>query len=226
MEGLPVGVDSKQLFETHVYLAEKVAGKYLKVRKPGVDFEDLHQEALFALHKASLTFNPSFDYGFNFYAVRKMSYAVINFLYNQNFLRTSRHIIETAMLIKRHKMLDWSVADIAQELNLLEKNVEGALAHLNRKFPKCIHEPVFVNSDNETLLIDVIADDSELSNEWVVDFKNFIESLDPRTKQILQLRLDGLGQDEIGKIIGLSQMQVSRIIKKAKVQYDEFMNVS
>ncbi len=58
-----------------------------------------------------------------------------------------------------------------------------------------------------------------------IDIKTVLEQFDERTRKIVTLRMQGLSQTEIGNIIGLSQVQISRILLRAKKQTKEKLKV-
>jgi RNA polymerase sigma-B factor len=72
--------------------------------------------------------------------------------------------------------------------------------------------------DAELTLADVVADDDDTSIdqlETVEMLEPVLADLGPRERRILQLRfVEGWTQSEIGADIGVSQMQVSRVLRK------------
>lgn len=69
---------------------------------------------------------------------------------------------------------------------------------------------------SRTDLIQNIVDD--------IFFNEFLSSLSEREKKIVELRLDGMLQDEIHHIMGLSQPQISKILTKIQKQYTKIYN--
>ena len=82
--------------------------------------------------------------------------------------------------------------------------------------PASIYDSVYENGGREINLIDTLAgNDSEehIINKVMAD--NILKSLKPRERQIMVLRYyKGKTQSEIAKIIGVSQVQVSRLEKQ------------
>ena len=83
--------------------------------------------------------------------------------------------------------------------------------------PESIYESVYDNGDNEIRLLDTITGEEiedGVINKVMID--DILSRLTEREKEIILLRyFRGKTQSEIAKIIGVSQVQISRIEKKA-----------
>jgi RNA polymerase sigma-B factor len=109
-----------------------------------------------------------------------------------------------------------SVAEIAEYLEVDEDEVEQAMAAKGCFNVLSLDRPS--DADATLTLADVVADEDDRSVDQLeaVDMlQPVLEDLGPRERRILQLRfIEGWTQSEIGKDIGVSQMQVSRVLRK------------
>lgn len=81
-----------------------------------------------------------------------------------------------------------------------------------------LDEPCRSKDGVEVSYAEIIADDRRFDEEIIesVKFESVIKSLNEREKRIIFLKMDGEKQDEIANMCGISQAQVSRIIKKVR----------
>lgn len=84
-----------------------------------------------------------------------------------------------------------------------------------------IDEPCNLGNGEEVLYADVIADSRMFEEEVIADVqaKQMFDFLNEREKQIISLKMSGKTQSEVAEICGVSQAQVSRIIKNAYKKY-------
>jgi RNA polymerase sigma-B factor len=104
----------------------------------------------------------------------------------------------------------------AEHLGVDVSDVEQALAAKGCFNVLSLDRPADVDAD--LTLADVVADveDGSIDQlETVEMLQPVLEDLGPRERRILQLRfVEGWTQSEIGRDIGVSQMQVSRVLRK------------
>ena len=215
-------MDRTELFEQHIYLAERLAKKYTNSSiKQKIEYDDLYQEASIALYKASETYNPVLNDSFIPYAVKMIQYGIYEYLRKQNNLYTPRNIVIIAGIINRKNMVDWSASDIAAELNIPKHHIEHALQFFKQPPPKSIFSPIQSAEIGGKTLIDIIPG---IENKFLndIDINAFLYSLDERSKRVLKLRLDGFTQYEIADQIGISQTLVRRILGRIKDAYNIF----
>lgn len=86
-----------------------------------------------------------------------------------------------------------------------------------------LDDPYNAGEENEILYRDMIADGKDFEEEIVTQmhFNQVMGVLSKREKQVIFLRLDGKNQNQIAKICGISQAQVSRISKRACDKFKE-----
>ena len=196
----------------------------------GENLDDLFQVGVIGLIKAIDNFDTSLDVRFSTYGVPMIIGEVRRFLRDNNALRVSRSMRDTAyhaMQIKE-KLINKNnreptVEEIAKEMNVPKETVVLALEAIVE--PVSLYEPVFSDGDDTIYVMDMLSNNNSDSN-WLeeISFKESLKNLSDREKKILSLRFfKGKTQMEVAKEIGISQAQVSRIEKGALNQIIEDM---
>lgn len=196
----------------------------------GENLDDLFQVGVIGLIKAIDNFDTSLDVRFSTYGVPMIIGEVRRFLRDNNALRVSRSMRDTAyhaMQIKE-KLINKNnreptVEEIAKEMNVPKETVVLALEAIVE--PVSLYEPVFSDGDDTIYVMDMLSNNNSDSN-WLkeISFKESLKNLSDREKKILSLRFfKGKTQMEVAKEIGISQAQVSRIEKGALNQIKKDM---
>lgn len=188
----------------------------------GYDVEDLTQIGAIGLIKAVKKFDPEFNVQFSTYAVPMITGEIKRFLRDDGAIKISRSLKENAMkgwkceeLLRRKLNRQPTISEISKECGIspeeLLESFEAAAP------PESIYESVYDNGDKEIRLLDTIAGgeiEEGVINKVMID--DILSKLKPREKEIILLRyFRGKTQSEIAKLIGVSQVQISRIEKKA-----------
>lgn len=188
----------------------------------GENLDDLFQVGCIGLIKAIDNFDTSHDVRFSTYAVPMIIGEVRRYLRDNNPIRVSRSLRDTAyhaMQIKERisneKGYEPTVEEIAKEMNLKKEDVVIALEAVVD--PVSFYEPVYSNGGDTIFLMDQIGS-NETDVDWVdeIVLKEAIKDLPQREKKILSMRfMRGMTQTEVANEIGISQAQVSRLEKNA-----------
>lgn len=188
----------------------------------GENPDDLFQVGCIGLIKAIDNFDSSLDVKFSTYGVPMIIGEVRRFLRDNNAIRVSRSMRDTAYRamqvrerITAEKNQEPSVEEIAKELGVKKEEVVLALEAIVE--PVSLYEPVFSDGADTIYVMDQVGDANDDMN-WLneIALKEAIRSLEPREKRILSLRFfAGKTQTEVAKEIGISQAQVSRLEKGA-----------
>ena len=188
----------------------------------GENPDDLFQVGVIGLMKAIDNFDPTLDVRFSTYGVPMIIGEVRRFLRDNNPIRVSRSMRDTAyhaMQIKEmltNKMgYEPTVEQIAKEMDVPKENVVLALEAIVE--PVSLYEPVFSDGSDTIYVMDQVGD-SVRDTDWLeeIALKESIRKLSDREKRILTLRFfKGKTQMEVAEEIGISQAQVSRIEKGA-----------
>lgn len=188
----------------------------------GENLDDLFQVGCIGLIKSIDNFDVTQNVRFSTYAVPMIIGEIRRYLRDNNSIRVSRSIKDTAyraMQVKEKLTVingkEPLVQEIAKELELPVEDVVIALESVVS--PVSLYDPVYTDGGDTIYVLDQVGDKNDDKN-WLseIAFKEAIKNLNPREKQILSLRfMQGKTQMEVSNEIGISQAQVSRLEKGA-----------
>ena len=186
----------------------------------GENPDDLFQVGVIGLIKAIDNFNPTLDVRFSTYGVPMIIGEIRRFLRDNNSVRVSRSMRDTAyraMQIKEQltnkNNREPTVEEIAKIMEMPKEQVVLALEAIVE--PVSLYEPVFSDGNDTIYVMDQIGDKNDDST-WLEEIavKEAITNLSDREKRILSMRFfRGKTQMEVAAEIGISQAQVSRLEK-------------
>lgn len=184
--------------------------------------DDLFQVGCIGLIKAIDNFDTSQNVKFSTYAVPMIIGEIRRFLRDNNPIRVSRSLRDTAyhaMQVKEQltnkTQHEPTVEEIAKELGIKKELVVMALEAVVD--PVSLYDPVYSDGGDTIYVMDQIGDSNSDEN-WIDEIlmKQAIDELSDREKFILNLRfMQGKTQMEVAKEVGISQAQVSRLEKGA-----------
>ncbi|MDE5670412.1 MAG: RNA polymerase sporulation sigma factor SigG [Eubacterium sp.] len=188
----------------------------------GESMDDLFQVGVIGLIKAIDNFNLDLDVKFSTYAVPMCIGEIRRFLRDDNPVRVSRSMRDTAYkamqvkekLINKNQK-EPTVEEIAKELGMKKSDVVLALEAIVE--PVSLYEPVYSDGGDTIYVMDQVGD-SNCDTDWIdeIMIKDEIRRLDDRERNIMYLRfMQGKTQMEVAKEVGISQAQVSRLEKNA-----------
>ena len=192
----------------------------------GENLDDLFQVGCIGLIKAIDNFDPAQPVRFSTYGVPMIIGEIRRFLRDNNALRVSRSLRDTAYramqareALEKQLGREPTMDEIAGEAGLSRREVTAALESVVE--PVSLEEPVYTDGGDAMYLIDQVRDpDGE--DSWIsgLQFRQTVAGLTPREKRIMELRyLRGKTQMEVAQEIGISQAQVSRLEKGALNQF-------
>lgn len=193
--------------------------------------DDLFQVGCIGLIKAIDNFDLSQNVRFSTYAVPMIIGEIRRYLRDNNPVRVSRSIRDTAyhaMQVREElansTQKEPTVEEIAERMNISRESVVLALEAIVE--PVSLYEPVYSDGGDTIYVMDQIGDNNT-DESWINEIliKQAIEELSEREKFILNLRfMQGKTQTEVAKEVGISQAQVSRLEKCAisKIKGEQF----
>lgn len=193
----------------------------------GVETDDLYQLGCLGFLKAIDGFDLEFGTQFSTYAVPKISGEIRRFLRDDGAVKVSRGLKEQSAAIKgmRSKLTSLfgrepTIQEIADQLGLSPEEI--AIAETATAATESIQQE---NGEDGFTLENVLTDtESEEKLVERIAVRQVVESLPEREKMVIQLRYyHGLTQQRVAKVMNVSQVQVSRIEKKALEKLREFM---
>ena len=194
--------------------------------------DDMFQVGCVGLIKAINNFDTSLNVKFSTYAVPMIIGEIRRFMRDNNSMRVSRSIRDTAyqILKSREKLTklnknEPSIEEISVDLGISVKEVSFALDALTE--PMSMFDPVYKDGSETVRVMDQIGDNKNNQDKWIENFalKDALKKLSEREKQILLMRYYlGKTQIEVSNEVGISQAQVSRLEKEAiKSMKKDFM---
>ena len=188
----------------------------------GENLDDLFQIGCIGLIKSIDNFDVTQQVKFSTYAVPMIIGEVRRYLRDNNAIRVSRSIKDTAyhaMQVKEQLTNEWgrepTVNEIAEKLGIPKAEVVIALESIVD--PVSLYEPVYSDGGDTIYVLDQVGDKNDDRN-WLdeISFREEIKKLTDRERLILSLRyMKGKTQMEVSSQIGISQAQVSRLEKGA-----------
>ncbi len=189
----------------------------------GENVDDLFQVGCIGLIKALDNFDVTQNVRFSTYAVPMIIGEIRRYLRDNNAIRVSRSMRDTAYkaLRARDRLAEKlgrepDVTELAAELNLPREDVVFALEAIQD--PVSLFEPVYNDGGDALYLMDQITNEKKPDNSWldVIGVHEAMNRLTDRERHILTLRFfQGRTQMEVACEIGISQAQVSRLEKNA-----------
>ena len=188
----------------------------------GENPDDLFQVGCIGLIKAIDNFDPSHEVMFSTYGVPMISGEVKRFLRDNNAVRVSRSMRDTAyraMQIKEQLTnengKEPNITEIAKRMELPPEDIVIALESIVE--PVSLYAPVFADGGDTIYIMDQVKGGTT-DGDWLeeIAMREAIRDLTDRERKILSMRfIDGKTQTEVAGEIGISQAQVSRLEKGA-----------
>ena len=185
--------------------------------------DDLFQIGCIGLIKAINNFNPDMEVKFSTYAVPMIIGEIRRFMRDNNSIRVSRSLRDTAYraiyakenYVKQH-LKEPTVQEIADEIGISKEDIVYALDAIQS--PVSLNEPVYNDNGDALYVMDQISDKKNKEDKWVeeLSLQAAMDRLGEREKYIIRLRFfEGKTQMEVADEIRISQAQVSRLEKNA-----------
>ena len=186
----------------------------------GYETEDLYQIACMGFIKAIKRFDFKYEVKLSTYAVPYILGEIKKFIRDDGIIKVSRRIKELGMKIRQIEKEYFikngesiSVKKMAEILNVSEEEVLSAIDA--GKQVESINEEVYEEGSCEK--IERIVADSDEQSKLIdkLTITELVEALNMRDKEVIKLRFyKEKTQTQVAKILGISQVQVSRIEKR------------
>lgn len=206
-----------ELVRANSPLIKSLIKRYLN---KGIEYDDLYQLGSLGFVKAIYNYDEQFDTKFSTYVVPMVIGEIKRFMRDDGAIKVSRAI--KTQNIKISKYIDEFVKkefrrptyeEIAKEFNLDPAEVVFTMD--SAKMPVSIYAPADDDDSKNTFLLDKYTTDTSDDMIDNIVLKQVLKNLSERDKQIIVLRFfRDKTQSEIAKILGVSQVQVSRLENK------------
>lgn len=191
----------------------------------GYELEDLNQIGALGLIKSIKKFDTSFDVQLSTYSVPFIMGEIKRYIRDDGKIKVSRSIKELGAKINQIQKeyylkngQDIKIEQIAEILKVPKEDIALAIDANSSAIVTSINEPVYSKDSSKTLNVEDIIPDTKNQEAMINDkltVNKLIEELQPQEKQIVMMRYyKGSTQTEVAKILGISQVQVSRIEKR------------
>jgi len=203
-------------------VADALASRYAGRDTP---LDDLEQVARLALVRATATFDPERGHDFLSYVVPSISGELRRYFRDHGWtIRPPRRVQEAQLRMNSvHGPLVQQLGreprpdELAEALQTEEGTVVEAMAVNHCYHPDSLDRPVDSSHDGEQMLVERLGGrDPEFALcEARLMLRPLITQMAPRDRTVLHMRfVEGLTQREVGDRIGVTQMQVSRILQR------------
>ena len=211
------------LVERYLPLARQLARRY---QRPEESLDDLMQVASLGLVKAVDRFDASRQIAFSSYAVPTILGEIKRHFRDRTWsVRVPRDLQEMALKVERavgeltrdlHRQP--SVPELAKHVGIPEEVALEALQAAGAYHATSLDTPRGTEAEPGDTLGDTLGgdDDGYDRAEDRATIDRLMRTITPREREVLRLRFErDMTQAEIGEIVGVSQMQVSRLIRQA-----------
>jgi RNA polymerase sigma-B factor len=212
-----------QLVERFLPLARQLARRYQRAGEP---LDDLLQVASLGLIKAIDRFDPDREIAFSSYAVPTILGEIKRYFRDRTWavrvprdlqeltLKVDRAVGELAEQLRRQP----SVAEIGIAVDADQEEVLEAMQAGSAYRAVSFDAPRPGGDEDVTTLGDSVGVDEDGFDraEERATIERLMSTVTPREREVLRMRFEqDMTQAEIGAVIGVSQMQVSRVIRQA-----------
>ncbi|MDO5807171.1 MAG: RNA polymerase sporulation sigma factor SigG [Lachnospiraceae bacterium] len=185
--------------------------------------DDLFQIGCIGLMKAVDNFDTGLQVKFSTYAVPMIIGEIRRYLRDNNSIRVSRSLRDTAYKAiyakenyTRMHLKEPTIEEIATEIGISKEEITYAMDAIQS--PVSLYDPVYTEGGDTLYVMDQISDRKNREENWVesISLAEAMKRLDDRERHIIELRFyEGKTQMEVACEIGISQAQVSRLEKNA-----------
>jgi RNA polymerase sporulation-specific sigma factor len=200
----------------------------------GYEWDDLFQIGCIGLIKAIDRFDSGFSVKFSTYAVPMIIGEIRRFMRDDSPVKVSRPLKELAFKVHRAQEKlqgtlgrDPTINEVASELAIAPQDIVTALDAIQP--PASLYDQAYYDDGDPIHLLDQIKYSDGQDSAYIdnLALKEVMSRLPVRERAVVQLRFfEDKTQSEIAGIIGLSQVQVSRIEKQALKLIREFLQTS
>lgn len=196
------------------------------------NMDDLFQIGCIGLMKSIDNFDDTIGVKFSTYAVPMIIGEIRRYLRDNNSIRVSRSLRDTAYkaihakeLLIRNSMQEPTIEDIAKAAGIAKEDILFALDAIQS--PLSLYDPVYTDGGDTLYVMDQISDTKNKEEKWVenLSLNDAMKRLNSRENHIIKLRFfEGKTQMEVADEIHISQAQVSRLEKSALRSMKNYLN--
>lgn len=209
--------DLDEFTENNWRLIHSVCQRYTNIlKRNNLEYDDIFQIATLGFMKAYERFDPiAYDVKFSTYCVPMIMGEIRRFLRDNSSggLKVSRGIREICIRITKDDAYSEAPEVLADRYETTLKKVKAALKFIRTSEVGSMDKIIYNDGKEgqDITLADQLGDEQDYTSVFV---QGFLDELNEKEKTIVLMIMDGsYTQNEIGKVVGISQVQVSRIIR-------------
>ena len=212
-----------KLIEMNLPLVMSISTKFLN---RGYEYEDIFQIGSIGLVKAINNFNTDYNVKFSTYAVPMIIGEIKRFLRDDGMIKVSRNVKSLARKISIYKeqlsktlQRSPTIEELAEYAGVDKEEIIFAIESANSL--QYLYDTIHQDDGAPVLLIDKLSEEKKCDDNLIerIALKEALRSLDEKARQIIMLRyFKDKTQVQVAKMLGISQVQVSRIEKKVLAQ--------
>lgn len=217
------------LTEMNLPLVSSISKKFLN---RGYEYDDIFQIGCIGLVKAINNFDESFNVKFSTYAVPMIIGEIKRFLRDDGMIKVSRSVKNTARKLHYDKDAltkvlgrEPTIEELSKYSKVSKEDIITALESASSM--QYLYDTIHQDEGTPVLLIDKLSENYEEDTEVIdkIALKEALGKLDMKSRQIIMLRyFKDKTQIQVAKMMGISQVQVSRIEKKVlKIMKDKLI---
>lgn len=220
-------VAMNNLIELNLPLVASISKKFLN---RGYEYEDIFQIGSIGLVKAINNFDLNYNVKFSTYAVPMIMGEIKRFLRDDGMIKVSRNVKSLARKVHymREELTgklkrDPTIDELAEYAGVDKEEIVFAVESANSL--QYLFDTIHQDDGAPVLLIDKLSEKKSNDDVNIIEkiaLKEALRSLDEKARQIIMLRyFKDKTQIQVAKLLGISQVQVSRIEKKVLKQMKE-----
>ena len=212
-----------KLIELNLPLVTSISKKFIN---RGYDYDDIYQIGCMGLVKAINNFDNNYNVKFSTYAVPMIIGEIKRFLRDDGIIKVSRNVKSLAKKLHFDKEAltkklnrDPSIDELAEFSGVDKEEILFALE--SSASMQYLYEVIHHDDGAPVLLIDKLSENAEEDKDLTekIALKEALNNLDTKSRQIILLRyFKDKTQIQVAKMLGISQVQVSRIEKKVLLE--------
>ena len=205
----------EQLILDNIPLVWSMVGRFHYANR---DKDELFQIGMVGLMQAVDRFDVSYGVQFSTYAVPMIIGEIRRFLRDDSLVKVTRSIVEHRKQIRAllEETPGLSVEEIAKRTGLTTEDI--ILAMESDRPVESIYEPVYDSGESRVMLVDQLKQQDKPIEESVMEKEMLAQAfakLDDRESRMIRMRFyENKTQTEVGKMLDMTQVQVSRMEKK------------
>lgn len=233
-ELIPLAKDGNEqamnkLIEINLPLVSSISKKFLN---RGYEYEDIFQIGSIGLVKAIKNFDDGFNVKFSTYAVPMIIGEIKRFIRDDGIIKVSRNVKTLARKLHyqkeelRQKLdRDPTIEELSQYTGVEKEDIVFAIESSNGL--QYLYDTIHQDDGAPVLLIDKLSEKGDDKGEELIDkiaLKDALRQLDEKSRQIIVMRyFKDKTQVQVAKMLGISQVQVSRIEKKVLFEMRDYL---